>query len=747
MKRSNNMLRFLYSLALIVMAIMIINVFVVIIGKVHVRSMTHLDAYVDSVAYVSETIYANRGYIYDANGQVVAQDQKTYDIICYLDPNRLSNGNEIAYVDDPLYTSQVLSNILGMDQDEIFGYLTQTDVYQTELGVKGRNLSEETKDEILSYPGIHGISFRESTKRIYPLGSYFASYLLGFAQSDEMGKLIGKMGVEQYLNTELSGEDGRHIYQASKEGYVLPGMYDEVVEERNGYNVYLTIDSAIQQALQESFERVVEENNASKAWGSVMEIESGKILAWGQAPNFDPNSLDIEDYTNYGSQMLYEPGSVMKSFIYAAAMDMGVYDGEAYFDSSPYCYYGNDPYRVYDGSTYGCVYNARQKSWGYIPLDYGLIYSSNVATSTLLSDYVGVDNYEAYLEKFGFFQAVNTDGILEETGYKNYTWPSEKLALTYGQGSSVTMLQLLQAYSAIFGNGEMVKPYFVDRVVDSYDPSIVIYQGERTVAGTPIKESTAKSMQALLERVVSDPAGTAQYYAIDEVTVMAKTGTSEIASLSGGYNEGDSITSVMLAFPADNPKYMIYYAYVSPYDYYNHTYSDPITDFIKRVAILTNVGYNATDEQIENTISNYEMPSLINRDLAYVDNKLNDYGLDIIYIGDGDKVVEQYPKEEQTVFTGQKIFLKTDSSNITCPDFTNWTRKEVIEYWSTSGLPIVLDGYGIAYEQSLSPGSTLDTNTELIIKFKDIEVEIKEETSTGANEDIPIDEENIEEEQ
>ena len=273
----------------------------------------------------------------------------------------------------------------------------------------------------------------------------------------------------------------------------------------------------------------------------------------------------------------------------------------------------------------------------------------------------------------------------------------------------------------------MVKPYFIDKVVDSYDPSIVIYQGERTVVGTPIKESTAKSMQALLERVVSDPAGTAQYYAIDEVSVMAKTGTSEIASISGGYNEGDSIPSVMLAFPAD----MIYYAYVSPYDYYNHTYSDPITDFIKRVAILTNVGYNATDEQIQNTISSYEMPSLINRDMTYVDDRLNDLGLDIIYIGEGDKVVEQYPSAGQTVYTGQKVFLKTDSSNITCPDFTDWTRKEVIEYWSTSGLPIVLNGYG---------------NTELIIEFKDIEVEVEEETNTEIEEEIPIDEEYIEEE-
>lgn len=727
MKRSNRMLQLILTIALIVVLLMIINVFVVVVGKVHIRSMTHLDPYVDSVAYVSETIYANRGYIFDANGQVVAQDQRTYDIICYLDKNRLSNNNQIAYVDDPLYTSQVLSNILDMDQSEIFKYLTQTNLYQTELGIKGRNLSEEVKDEILNYPGIHGISFRESTKRIYPLGKNFAPYLVGFAQSDENGKLIGRMGIEQYLNDELSGKDGKHVYQADKKGYVLPGMYDSVTEERNGYNVYLTIDTAIQQALETSFEDVVKDNSATKAWGAVMEIETGKILAWGQTPGFDPNELNIEEYMNFGSQMLYEPGSVMKSIIYAAAMDMGVYDGDALFDSSPYCYYGNNPYRVYSGSTYGCIYNAGQKNWGSIPLDYGLIYSSNVATSTLLSDYVGVDKFEEYLDAFGFFKAVETDGILEEIGYKNYTWPSEKLSLTYGQGSSVTMLQMLQAYSAIFGNGEMVKPYFIDKVVDSYDSSKIIYQGERTVSGTPIKDSTAKQMQSLLARVVSDPAGTAQYYGIDEVDIMAKTGTSEIASLSGGYNEGDSITSVMLAFPVENPKYMIYYAYVSPYDYYRHTYSEPITNFIKRVAILTKVGYNSTDNQIENTIYEYTIPSLINRDKTYVSKTLGDYNLDVIYIGDGETVIEQYPKDGSKVYTGQKVFLKTDSDSIECPDFISWTRKEVIEYWSTSGLPFVLDGYGVVYEQSVEPGTIINDDVEIVVKLKDIKQDVAED--------------------
>ena len=719
------MLRIVYIIALIAVTACIVNVFIVSVFKLHVRSNTSLESYVQSVSLVSETVYAKRGNIYDANGEIVAQDQKTYDIICFLDESRKS-GNNIAYVDDPLYTSQVLANFLDMDQADIYYLLTANpDLYQTELGVKGRNLSEETMNAILNYPNIHGIGFKESNKRIYNQGQSFAPYLIGFAQSDEEGKLVGKMGLEAYLNEELSGIDGKHIYQQDKHGYILTGMYEEYIPASNGYDVYTTIDTSVEQALEKAFEDVTEQNNASQAWGAVVEISTGKILAWGQTPSFDPNVLEIDNYNNIGSQLPYEPGSVMKSFIYAAAMDTGKYDGHAYFDSDPYCYLANGtyPYRTYDGNYYGCISNAAGKSWGTIEMDYGLIYSSNVATSTLLTDYVGVDTYSEYLDKFGFFKEVDTDGMAEVTGYKNYTWPSEKLALTYGQGSSVTMLQLLQAYTAIFGNGEMVKPYFIDRIVDT-DNNEVVYSGKRTVVSTPIKESTAEEIQALLTRVVSDPAGTAKYYAVDEVNIMAKTGTSEIVE-GAGYNSDDSITSVMLALPAENPQYMIYFAYISPYDYYNHTYSTPVKDLIRRVAILTEVGYNPNENQINNPIKKVKMPNVIGRNYFEAENSLrNDHDFEVIKIGNGDTVYKQYPAANDTTYSRSKVFLLTDTENITLPDMTGWTRKEVIAYWQLTGIPFTLDGYGVVIGQSLSPGSYIDKDSDVIINFGSIESKV-----------------------
>ncbi|MBQ4019104.1 MAG: penicillin-binding protein, partial [Erysipelotrichaceae bacterium] len=390
----------------------IVNVFLVTILKVHIRSNTSLNDYVQSVSNVEERIFASRGNIYDKEGSIVAQDVKTYDIICYLDEERLSSSDEIAYVDDPSFTAQALAPILGMDASDIYNILVSNKgLYQIELGTKGRNLSEEQKNQIEAIKGLHGIDFRNSYKRYYPYGDTFSPQLVGFAQSDNTGKLIGKLGIESYLNDELSGTDGYHSYQRDKHGYILPGMYEETVNAVNGYDVYLTLDVSIQEALNSALNTTMEAKNASRAWAAVVEIKTGKILAWGQTPSFNPNELKEDDVqVNYGSQLAYEPGSVMKSVIYSAAMDMGVYDGDRGFDSSPYCYTASAG-RTYSGDQLGCIYNVSRLDWGTIPLDYGLIYSSNVATATLLSEYVGVDNYKDYLEKYHLYQTVNSDGI------------------------------------------------------------------------------------------------------------------------------------------------------------------------------------------------------------------------------------------------------------------------------------------------------------------------------------------------
>ncbi|MBQ6334338.1 MAG: penicillin-binding protein [Erysipelotrichaceae bacterium] len=728
MKRSNNTLRFLYFLMLGVALVVIVNVFLVTIIKLHIRSNTSLDNYVQSVSNVEEKIFASRGNIYDNAGAIVAQDVKTYDIICYLDTDRLSSSNEVAYVDDPLFTARALAPILGMEESDIYEILTvNRDLYQVELGAAGRNLSEEQKNQIEAIEGLHGIDFRNSYKRYYPYGETFAPQLVGFAQSDNTGKLIGKLGIESYLNDELSGTDGYHSYQRDKYGYILPGMYEETQNAINGYDVYLTLDVAIQEALNTALNTTMEAKNASRAWGAVVEIKTGKILAWGQTPSYDPNDLGPDDVqVNYGSQLAYEPGSVMKAIIYSAAMDLGVYDGDRAFDSSPYCYTATTG-RTYAGDQLGCIYNVSRLDWGNIPLDYGLIYSSNVATATLLSQYVGISNYEEYLNRYHLYQRVNTDGIDEVSGYTNYGLsPVDDITATYGQGSSTTMLQLLQAYTAIFGNGEMIKPYFIEKIVDP-NSNTVVYQGNRQVVSTPISKDTAKQMQDLLRRVVSEPDGTCRHYAAKTVEVMGKTGTSEIP-LDGGYAEDQNIISCMLGFPYEDPEYMVYFAYVSPETVYFNYDIKPIPDLIDRIALLENIILPEDGENNAKYIEKYQMPNLLSSDVNEAKEILAAMDSETIVISDGGKIIDQYPKYLDDVYTYQKVFLLTDGNSITVPDFTGWTRKDVINYWNLSKLSIKMDGYGVAYEQSIAPGSGIDASSELTIRFRDINY--VEETAT-----------------
>jgi len=740
MKRSNRALRFLYFLMLTVILLVIVNVFMVTVFKIHVRSNTSLDDYITSVSNVEERIFASRGNIYDNTGEIVAQDVKTYDIICYLDPDRLASGNQIAYVDDPSFAASALAPILDMEASDIYSILTNNSgLYQVELGTNGRNLSEEQKNAIEAIEGLHGIDFRNSYKRYYPYGDTFSPQLLGFAQSDDSGKLVGKLGIEAYLNDELSGTDGHHSYQRDRYGYILPGMYDETIEAVNGYDVYLTLNIPIQEALNTALQTTMEYKEASRAWGAVVEIKTGKILAWGQTPSFNPNQIKSEDVqVNYGSQLAYEPGSVLKSIIYSAAMDLGVYNGHALFDSSPYCY--NDyAQRTYSGNQLGCIKNVDNKDWGDIELDYGLIYSSNVATATLLSQYVGTENFEDYIERFHLFERVNSDGIDEVTGYSNYGLsPVDDITATYGQGSSLTMLQLLQAYSAIMGNGEMVKPYIIDKIVNPNN-NTTVYQGTRKVVDTPISKQTAHDMIDLLRRVVTDEAGTCRHYEAKTVNVIGKTGTTELL-LDGEYSEDLSIVSCMLGFPYEDPQYMVYYAYVSPMTVYYNYDIKPIPDMIDRIALLENLEINQDELDVaDKYIHQYNMPNLLSNSYEQAKQKLDEMHLNTIKIGDGDRIIDQYPKTNDVVYTNQKVFLLTDGYNTYLPDFTNWTRKDIVNYWNISKLPITIDGYGVVYEQNISANSLVDNNSEIIVKLREInhqEVQIEDETNElESNED------------
>ena len=177
---------------LVIIMLLVTDVFYVAVMKVHFNSQTDLSPYVDNSNTIVEYTKAMRGNLYDRNGNVIAQDARTYNIVCILDPTRPSIDGQITYVKDKEATASALSKILLIDYDKVLGLLSQ-DIYQTELGNAGRNLSQNTKDEIEAL-NLPGIEFTDSIQRLYP-NHTFASNLIGYAIADETGSTVGQMGL------------------------------------------------------------------------------------------------------------------------------------------------------------------------------------------------------------------------------------------------------------------------------------------------------------------------------------------------------------------------------------------------------------------------------------------------------------------------------------------------------------------------------------------------------------------------
>ncbi|MDD6467762.1 MAG: penicillin-binding transpeptidase domain-containing protein [Erysipelotrichaceae bacterium] len=722
-KQSNRMLLVFTILIIIIGAMLVTNVFFVTVFGFHIRSGTNINRYT-GVAVEEKTIFARRGYIFDRNGNVIAQDSVSYNMYVVLDNSRPSYPDCPAYMpkDRIKEYATKLSEVLGADYDYVYEKLDQ-DIYQTELGYYSRNLSEEKKEQIEAL-GLYGIEFDKINSRNYPLG-VFASHLIGYTRYNEEDEIVvGEMGFESILNDYLLGKNGYSKFSQDAYGYELLGTQVEYVPAVNGNNVYLTLDRSCQEALEIVINETTKQFGARKMWGSVMEAETGKILAWSCYPSFDPNKMNISNYLDYGSQYAYEPGSTMKTFTYAAAIDTGHYNGNKKFNSATY-YIGMDEIgKIKLSSTqtrYGTIVNSNKKSYGEVTYNQAYYRSMNTGIATLIEKEISPSILEEYLDRFGFFKKVNTDGMIESTGKKNMNSFVDQIATGYGQGSSVTELQLLQAYSAVFNDGKMVKPYFIDYIQNPYTNEI-IYQGKTEIVGQPIKESTSKELLQMMRQVIKDPDyGTAGRYDISEVKVVAKTGTAEIL----GENDNYCIASIMLGMPMDDPKVMIYLAYEARYSNQIHWATDPIKRFTRKIVKNLNLSDSEdvkdteteTEEVNQALTYEYEMPYLVNHSLSYAKDKLKDYGVNTYVLGNGDSVIRQYPEGKDTVTRNQKVFLLTSTNKIKMPNMIGWSRKELYAFWELTGIAVTMDGYGYVTKQSIDPGQVLELTDTITVEL------------------------------
>lgn len=722
MRRSNVRIVSIFLIMALMFVIISANVFAVSVLGYHINSDTDIKKEVNGIHVVNETLYAKRGEITDVNGKVLAYDASTFTLYANINENTVSNEDEIAYVKDKELTASSLAPILDKTEEEILEILN-SEALQVEFGFKGKYLTLSQKESIdaLNLPGL---GFSPSISRFYPYES-LAADIIGFTIFNEQTSHIdGQQGIEYLYDDMLTGTNGFKEYLQTADGIALAETNNENVAEKNGKKIKLTLDVLIQETLESTLAGFSSDSEvqASESWGAVMDIETGRIIAIAEYPTYNLNDRDIENYYPRSLLYEYEPGSTMKTFTVAAAIDQGVFPGEAVYDNSPY-YVDYQDGRIVRSSTPTdiTISNASSLNSGMNTYNQGYIDSANVMITELLSQHLDPEVFKDYLTKLGFFEAVETDKVPGSEGYLpsssgHLTWdyPIEKNNNGFGQGSTVTMMQMLQAHTAILSDGTMVKPYLIDSVTD-VDTNEVIHEGTTQVVNKPFKEETTKEMQRLMRLIVTE--GTGQRFNVDSIETIAKTGTAEMV-IDGTYSSSEYIFSNVIAFPAENPKYMVYTAYQANY-YVNNinasaNYINQIVDKVVNVYGLNKDG----DTNIVSSTNPSELSNYINKTSSETIGELTNKGLNHIVIGDGDTVINQYPLANTSILPTEKIFIYTGSQNITMPNMVGWSQKEVQTYANISGINIKMSGSGYVTQQNIAEGTVinLDTAIELTLQ-------------------------------
>lgn len=326
------------------------------------------------------------------------------------------------------------------------------------------------------------------------------------------------------------------------------------------------------------------------------------------------------------------------------------------------------------------------------------------------------DIYKDYLQKFGFLKSVDTPYLSNEPGEMQFTYASEKLSTGFGQSINVNALQMVQAFSAIFNDGNMMRPYLVDRI--EHANGTISKQYEPKVVGQPISEKTSAYIQKLMKRVVDDKDGTARMYRMKDVDIIAKTGTGQVYG-KHGYDGSLYTNSVMMAAPAKDPKVMVYYAFQAS-DYLNYD-REPMKEVMRSALVAANITADQETDTKEKTVKKFkvaQMPVLRNHSLAYAKEKLKDTHTEQIIIGDGSEVVEQYPQAKETIISNQRIFLKSDGSRMTMPNMKDWTKKDITAFWQLTHIAVDMEGTGMVTSQNIQTGKVISKDTVIKVKMK-----------------------------
>ncbi|EOH93447.1 penicillin-binding protein C [Enterococcus haemoperoxidus ATCC BAA-382] len=547
--------------------------YIVAVGKVAGVSLPEKTA---NLYQGSKVVKAKRGAILDRNGEVIAEDATSYSVYAILSESYLGEENKKLYAQkkDFQALAEILDRNTELTKDEVLKYLNSgvnedgSVKFQVEFGIKGKNITLETRQKIedeLKQNKLAGLYFEGHPARIYPNG-VFASHFIGYTDSvdaeDDSKGLVGKMGLEESYNDILKGQDGKIEYEKDVYGNPLPGTVASKKEAIDGKDIYTTLDSRIQSRLEVLLDPVVEEFKPEDMTAMLMKAKTGEILAMSQRPSFNPETKEGLGKDTVWRNILvedkFEPGSTMKLFTAAAAMQEGKFNPNATFAYPAGGYKLDD--RTVNDHDFGAV--------GPLTFRQAISWSSNVGMLTL-EQMMGGDKWKEYLEKFGFGKSTNSGLVGESAGeLPGDNWVDQAMS-SFGQAISVTNFQMMQAYTAIANDGSMLKPQYISKIVDKGTGEEKVTQPEKV--GQPvITPQAASDIRTYMIDTVEDPNYGIAYdvYKIPGYHIAAKTGTAQITG-DNGYMAGltDYTYSVVEMVPADNPEYILYLTMKKPQTY------------------------------------------------------------------------------------------------------------------------------------------------------------------------------------
>lgn len=578
-------------------------------------------------------VEANRGLILDSDNNVLATNLTTASLVVV--PSQIK---------DVVDTAHKLAEILNVDVKTMEEKISKNVSIQR-IQPEGRQLDDETAARIdrLKLAGVYLI---KDTKRYYPNGSYLGQ-TLGFVGIDNQGLL----GLELKYDAYLNGNNGSINYfmdAKSNPVSLYPSIYNAPT---SGFNLQLTIDGDIQDIVERELDNAYDTYDPDSIWALAMDPNTGKILAMASKPDFDPNDYQNADPDVYNQNIpiwkSYEPGSTFKIITFSSALNENLFDmdKDTYYDQG-----------------YEIVGGARIKSWkkgghGLQTFREVLQNSSNPGFVEI-GRRLGKEKLYEYVKKFGLTEKTDIDLPGESKGimfdYENFN-ELEQATVAFGQGISITPLQLVRAVCACVNGGTLYQPYIVEKIINNYSNDI-IYEKQPNALYQVISEETSAKVRDALETVVTDGGGRNAY--IDGYRIGGKTGTAQKA-VNGSYVDGGYILSFIGIAPIDDPQIVLYVAMDNPKNcvQYGGTTVAPIARKML-VDILPAMNIEKVSKQREKSENVLDIKTIkVENYIGKSKKEVSNPELKFEFIGEGDQVIDQLPRVGEYVDAGSTIVI------------------------------------------------------------------------------------------